>query len=368
MYEARQPMRPESKGQPTMQSMTCRLLVAFFVLGAIGPVGQIKAAFADAPMQESYMTGGTQEPRGPELADAEGSLARQAGEIPTQDKTKTGQCGASQMFEKWAITPQLIRAKAGFALDLISRLSPKGQNVSVSPFGLSAVLATLDVGADPALRKAIAATLHIAPGAGKLEALRRESRLISLAVQQDPRRFASFNAVVDHRLPLKPGIKDLATAEGNVDLQSVDFESQAGVDAINELLVRKTNGRIKSILEPGPAPTLVAANAFAFKDCWKTPFDTSKTADRPFARPDGSKVERPTMSVMGNSIGYRTAGRYVAVELPYIDENFALTLVTTDREPAKAADFKKAGALLAGIDFADVKATLSLPKFTWRSR
>lgn len=269
-------------------------------------------------------------------------------------------CGDPHAFEKRAIAPEAARARATFALDVLTALSSKSPNVSVSPFGLSAVLSTLDLGADAAMKKAIAATLR----GGRIEGLRRESRLVSLASARDPRRFASFNGIfADHRLTLKPGVADLAKAEGDVDLQSVDFASQKGLDEVNELLAKKTGGRIKSILEPGSAPLLVVANAFVFKDCWKTPFDKAKTANKAFARADGSKSEPPTMSLVSDGIAYKSNGRFVAVELPYKDEDFALTLVTTQKEPAKISGFREAVSLMAGIDFAEAKVTLSLPKF-----
>ena len=348
-----------------MRSMAHGVLAGLLAFGVGSSVDQISTASAGAPAQGLLIKVGKQEPRGPRLTDLKTKLAEQVAEKDLAvEAAEANKCGTPQAFEEQTVTQEVALAKAGFAMDLITRLSSKNQNVSVSPFGLSAVLSALDLGADPALHEAIAATMHLSPGADKLDELRRESRLINLAIQRDPRRISSFNAVfVDHRLPLKPGIRDLAVADVDVDVQSIDFESQFGIDGLNDLLTKKTNGRIKSILEPGSAPTLVAINALFFNDCWKTPFDKSRTADRPFTRPDGTKAERSTMSGAVGSAGYRTAGPFVAVELSYLDENFALTLVTTQHAPAKAADFKEAVSLLAGVDFLDTKATLSLPKF-----
>ncbi|MCL2715846.1 MAG: serpin family protein [Alphaproteobacteria bacterium] len=277
-------------------------------------------------------------------------------------------CGAPQLFEGQNASAEIALAKAGFAINLVTGLSSPNQNVAVSPFGLSAVLATLDLGADPSLRNAIAATLHLSRGAGRIGDLRAESRLINLAVQRDSRRFASFNALlVDHRLPLRPGIRDLALSEGNILLQPVDFGSQQAIDGLNAMLSAKTGGRIRSFLEPGSAPSLVAVNALVFRDCWQTGFDVARTAERPFTREDGSTAFRTTMAGTINQARYRAQNGFVAVELPYLDENFVLTLVTTARDAITKGEFKEAAALLAGLDFTDVKATLALPKFESRS-
>jgi Serpin (serine protease inhibitor) len=147
--------------------------------------------------------------------------------------------------------------------------------------------------------------------------------------QRTPRDTNDANVVRTRKCPRK-----LDIAVDNVFYGVPDFAVHARHDRLNEELTvpgrggKKTNGRIKSILEPGLAPSLVAANAFVFKDCWKSPFDESNTTNKSFTRVDGSKVERPTMSVTADTIGYRTSGRFVAIELPYIDEDFALTLVT----------------------------------------
>ena len=170
---------------------------------------------------------------------------------PPASEAASDPCGPPRAFAKRAISAEAARAKATFALDVLTGLSSKSPNVSVSPFGLSAVLSTLDLGAASAMKKAITATLRGGTGAGKIEALRRESRLINLASERDPRRFVSFNGIfADQRLTLKPGVADLAKADGEVDLQAVDFASHKGIDGVNDLLAKKTNGRIKSILEP----------------------------------------------------------------------------------------------------------------------
>jgi serpin B len=329
----------------------------------VGMVGTFHPASGIADMLDG---GQVREPASVEefrLAQASAPVARpqaaSEGEGASSDK-----CGAPHVFEKRAIVAEAVRAKAAFALDVLSAVSAKSPNVSISPFGLSAVLSTLDLGASASMRKAIASTLRLRTNAGKIEELRRESRLINVAGQRTSRRFASFNGIfVDHRLSVKPGVADLAKAEGEVDLQAVDFASNEGIDSVNQLLESKTNGRIKSILEPGSAPLLVVANAFVFKDCWKAPFDKSKTENKAFTRVNGAKIETPTMSLVSDSIGYRANGRFVAVELPYLDEDFVLTLVTTRRKPATISGFRGAMALIAGPEFSEARVTLSLPKF-----
>jgi serpin B len=345
-------------------------------------------------------------PQGIRLAQNESAPAQDsANTAAPASEAATDRCGAPHPFEKWDISAEMLKSNAAFTLDVLTHLSQKDANATISPFGLSSVLSTLYLGASDPMRAAIVNTLHVKPD--KLDELRRAARLLELASQRDPHRFASYNAIfVDHHLQLKPGVAELAKTDSDIDLRAVDFSSQADIDAINDLLAKKTDGRIKSILDPGSSPLLVAANAFAFKNCWKAPFDPTKTASKAFTRVDKSKADRPMMSVTSNAILYgetktdsknvksdvktdskakadgkadiktvsktdgKTDGKnkkpdFVAVELPYLDEDFALTIVTTREDPARLADFKQAEAeaMLSGIGLADANVTLSLPKF-----
>lgn len=84
---------------------------------------------------------------------------------------------------------------------------------------------------------------------------------------------------------------------------------------------------------------------------------------QPFTRLDGKSVERPSMHLPDETLAHALKGRFAAVELPYADGRFALTLVTTTDAPAPAAAFAPAGDLLAGIGLTPGPVRLTLPKF-----
>jgi len=275
-------------------------------------------------------------------------------------------CGPPIMSNVPAQPAALSQEQASFALELLSAVAADGKgNVAVSPFGVSAVLGVLDIGADAKMKAAIAHTLRIGEKGEKIDLLRKNVRLLAVMAAKQNSSFASADALfVDHSLPLKPGIEDQVQAEGGIKLEKLDFASPDAIAEVNSWVAKHTRDRIKSILEPGSSPALVAVNAFAFKDCWRVPFDPAATAAKPFHRLDGSTADRPTMALDNYEFAYGTKGRFVALELPYADERFALTLVTTRDAPAAPSIFKDAGDLLTGTGFKQTMTRVELPKFT----
>lgn len=261
----------------------------------------------------------------------------------------------------------MASGQASFALNLLTRLAAdKAANVSMAPFGVTAVLAELELGADTAMRAAIAKTVGLTgrdPGP-EFRKLRAAMRLLSAIGNQQGAPFSSADALfVDRAITLKAGVAERLVAGGGLTVTPVDFSKAEAIEAVNAWASQRTHGRITSILEPGGSPALVAVNAFTFRDCWGLPFDPTATVAAPFTMPDGTKVERAMMRLTAKPLSYRARGRFVAIELPYADDRFVMTLVTTKDEPAAPSAFADVQDLLLGREFKTVKADLALPKF-----
>jgi Serpin (serine protease inhibitor) len=151
--------------------------------------------------------------------------------------------------------------QASFALELLSEVAADGKsNVAVSPFRVSAVLGVLDIGADLKMKAAIAHVLHVGEKSDKgIDHLRKNARLLAVMAAKQNSSFASADALfVDQALPLKPGIEDQVWAEGGIKLEKLNFASLEAIAEVNSWVARHTRDRIKSILEPGTVPALVA--------------------------------------------------------------------------------------------------------------
>lgn len=260
-------------------------------------------------------------------------------------------------------------SQTGLALGLLAKLSPGGsaETVTVSPTGLTAVLTALELGADEPMRKGIEKVLGGEKTPAKAADLRRALRRLGADKPGTGPLAAADALFVDEGLGLKPGIAETLLAEAGVPVRAVALTTDAGVKAVNGFVSDATKGLIPTILDtPGANTAMVAVNAFHFRDCWAVPFDPADTRPMPFTGGDGKKAEVPTMRLDGKPVAMKAQGRFAAVELPYRDARYAMTLVTTTDAPADAAAFAKAPApaLLAGEGLAEAEIELSLPGFS----
>lgn len=254
-------------------------------------------------------------------------------------------------------------AQAKLSLGLLGALAGDTGR-TVSPTGVAAVLAALELGGDGAMKKAIAEVL----GADtrpkpRLEAFRTALRRLAAGRGDGP--FSGADALfVDKRITLKPGIAETLLAEAQVLVRTVPLDSDDGLTAVNEFVAASTRGRIPTILEPSSkGAALVAVDAFHFRDCWHVAFDPSRTTDGAFRTVDGSSRDVSMMHLDAQPLAHRLAGRFAAVELAYRDPRFVMTLVTTVDAPAPPDAFRPAAKLLAGQGFASASVDLALPAF-----
>ncbi|MDR3494740.1 MAG: serpin family protein [Ancalomicrobiaceae bacterium] len=261
---------------------------------------------------------------------------------------------------------QVLRSRVHFALSLLAGASgDRPVNAAVSPFGVSRVLAALDLGAGDAMKSSIAATLQLdGPGLADMSAA---ERTLAATFSGDDAPLTSTDALfADRSLNLASGVERKIAAAAPLLFERLDFASPQARARINGLIAKKTRGRITSILGPGLPPALVAVNAFSFKDCWQVKFNSANTRPQPFHRFDGTSVERAMMRRDDVRLAYASQGHLQAVELPYADARFALRLVTSDT-PSSLKDLAQStdlAELLGATELSPTSVDLTLPKFT----
>jgi serpin B len=168
-----------------------------------------------------------------------------------------------------------------------------------------------------------------------------------------------------------PYLEALASRFG-AGLRLVDYKQapEAARHAVNQWVAGETEQRIKELLAAGTIDTLtriVLVNAIYLKAAWQFPFEVEGTAPASFRLLDGTAVDVPTMH-LGESLPYAAGDGWRAVELPYVGDDLALTIVVPD-------DLAAFESTLNGRSFASVvsglasrNVDLSLPKFGAESR
>lgn len=254
----------------------------------------------------------------------------------------------------------------GLLLGELQQSSGRGGNIVLSPASLAAVLATLALGADDAMQRAIGRTLRLKRGVD-LETVRSNLDDLLHNHGEDGAVFALANLIV-----VDPGAKpNLAVADRlrnsytNVIIE--DLSSAQTVDRINAWVSDQTKGFVGKVFSgPQGRIGLAGINALYFKGRWQDRFDPRLTERRPFQPFGSGSLRVPLMTRIGG-YGYRESGRYVAIELPYKNGRFALTVVTTNDRPAAAEEFSRTTDWLVGENFEATRVDLSLPRFVVRT-
>ncbi len=266
---------------------------------------------------------------------------------------------------------QVVVADNDFGLRLMNALNAgkRDENVVVSPLSVSMALGMTLNGARAGTLEAMSSTLGL-QGMTATQINEAYRGVIDLLRGLDPNvTFGVANSIwYRNGFQAHDEFLDLNRRFFDADATAINFSDPGAAGTINGWVEEKTSGRIKSIV-PDPIPSslvMYLINAIYFKGAWSTQFDPAKTRDADFRRPDGSSVKVPMMTRNGKA-NYFSNERYSAVDLPYGDGGFSMTVLL----PAEGGS---ADALLAGMDaaewkdlpsrFTEQEVPLSLPKFT----
>ena len=169
------------------------------------------------------------------------------------------------------------------------------------------------------------------------------------------------------RLDAQPYLDAISSRFG-AGLRLVDYlqAAEAARVAINGWVSDRTEQRIPELLERGTIDEmtrLVLVNAIYLKAAWLAPFDEKMTVSGPFTRLDGSTFDVAYMRET-EDLRYAEGDGWRAVELPYVGDQLAMTLIVPDDLVAFQADLDGATFSAIVATLADRNVELSLPRFS----
>ncbi len=234
------------------------------------------------------------------------------------------------------------RGNAAFAVDLYRVLAAERGNLCCSPYSISTALAMTYAGARGETARQMAQALHLTldparlhPAFAELEAGLRASQdkgdvLMQIANKLWPQ--------VGY--PFLETFLALTESYYGVTITPLDYrDPEAARLTINAWVEEKTHGKIVDLIRPGllsPITTLVLVNAIYFKGNWAHQFDPQRTAPAPFWKTSSDSVEVPMMNQAADFRYGETAGCQI-LELPYVGENLAMTLLLPQEPDGLAA-------------------------------
>jgi serine protease inhibitor len=264
---------------------------------------------------------------------------------------------------------KIIAGNNDFAFDLFrtGNLAQHKANVFISPLSASMALGMTANGANGATYDEMRATLRLS-GATQEDVDVGYKSLITLLRGLDPGTdFSIANSIwYDQTFPFNASFLDDSKLYFDARVQALDFTSPAAVTTINSWVKAQTSDKIPEILdaiEPGEVMFLV--NAIYFKGIWQKQFDKSKTVDAPFHAADGTTATVPMMA-RGAGVKYAATSEYSAVDLPYGNSAFTMTVILANPNAdidAFAESFDQAKWNSLGSSLHDSNLQVYLPRF-----
>ncbi len=270
-----------------------------------------------------------------------------------------------------------------FGLDLYHALpdEQRDKNVVISPASIAIALSMAQLGAKGPTADQMDAVLHglVAAGeVGPIDALDQAltSRTGTFQDSQGGEHAVVLkiaNAPFGQRgLAINPVYLEALARGFGAGLRVVDYRAdpEEARALINGWVADQTEQRIKQLLVRGDITDftrLVLVNAIYLKAAWLTAFDADATKPATFTLGAGKQIQVPTMSSVG-SLRYAAGSGWQAVELPYIGNQLAMTIVVPDDLAAFSASLspERFGAVVSALESRPV--SLTMPKFSFATR
>ena len=217
-----------------------------------------------------------------------------------------------------------------FAFDFISRVNDTAEgDFFISPLSMQFLLGMLLNGADGQTADEICSVLGY--GAGEVDDVNDYclSMLKQLPNLDKKTKLEIANAiVVNQNYTLLDKFKATTKKYFEAEVSNMDFTDAAGTaNKINKWCSRHTNGLVPKIIDKvEPNDIVYLMNALYFKSQWKEKFSKSNTAQEPFTREDGSKLNVQMMK-QEEDFRYQDNDILRAVCLPYGNWSYTMMVI-----------------------------------------
>jgi serpin B len=271
-----------------------------------------------------------------------------------------------------ASAPELVRGNNRFAFDLYARLRSRRGNLFFSPYSISAALGMTYTGARGETAAEMARALHFPADPGELA---REFHDLTAQLngigKRRPYQLSVANSLWYQRgYPLRPEFTKRAMTDFDAQVRPVDFRtaSEAARRAINAWVEKKTQDKIKDLLQPGVVDQntrLVLANAIYFKARWQLLFSEQATQKGNFHLAGGRTVRVPLMHRTGG-YSYFAGDDFQLLRMPYSQGALEM-VVLLPKEAGGLAELEK-GLTAAKVEqwlgrTRGYEVNVTLPKF-----
>jgi len=274
-----------------------------------------------------------------------------------------------QLTEKQKL---LIEANNSFGFDFFSKVNEYSggeTNLMVSPLSVSMALGMTRNGARRTTLEGMTQTLGFA-GLTNHEINESYKYILETFTGLDPKVKLSIANSIWYRNTFTVEQPFITTNQDyfNASVTPLDFSSPSAIVTINAWVKAQTNQLIPTIIEEIPENAVMyLINAVYFKGQWKSQFKVSDTQLKPFYLADNSEIQAESM-LQHTTISYFKGTGFRAVELPYNQGNFTMTVLLPDADKTVndvISQLTQENWNAWGSQFANTDIQLQLPKFRY---
>jgi serine protease inhibitor len=247
------------------------------------------------------------------------------------DPSKPAQALSTLPRDLTASEHKVIDASNAFAFSLFGQVNAaqRDSNVFISPLSASFALGMTLNGAANQTFDEMRSALQFG-GASQQEINDGYKSLIALLGSLDPAVAMRIANSIWYRndFPFNQSFLDATTTYFDAEVRGLNFADATGsLATINGWVSSKTNGKIPTILDTIDSDLVMfLINAIYFNGNWRTKFDPALTADAQFHPSSGAAQGMKLMHRNGTML-YTETESYQAVDLPYGDSAFTMTVV-----------------------------------------
>ena len=231
------------------------------------------------------------------------------------------------------VVETLVNDNTAFALDLYRHLKKDDDNIFLSPYSISTVLAMTYAGAEGNTANQISEVLDFTLGQEQLRSAFGELQTQLAAIQKTGNvELNTANALWTQRdYPFLDDFFKLAASSYRAELKSVDFKTayEAVRKEINAWVENQTRDKIKDLIKPGVIDSLtrlVLVNAIYFKGMWASQFKKSATTNSDFWLTKEKPLNVPMMSQQ-QEYNYMENDDLQILELPYAGNDVSMIVL-----------------------------------------
>lgn len=262
----------------------------------------------------------------------------------------------------------VVESDESFGLRLFksANQSAPDENVIVSPLSVSMALGMALNGANGETHDEMVAALEKS-GLTEAQINATYAFLLSYLSDRDEEVTVAIANSVWHRddFVAEQQFLDTVSKTFKAEIGALDFDDPAAADAINNWVSVNTEGLIPTIIDAIPHDAVAyLINAVYFKGAWMNEFDPDDTREADFHNGDGSVSSVPMMFLSETLPQHRT-DKYTAVDLPYGDSLFSMTILlpTTGDADALVTGLDAAALQALDVGLRPSRAMLELPRF-----